>query len=91
VKDAIGWASSFILVCTISKQVYDQWRSGRSEGVSTWLFIGEITSAVGFAVYSWMLHNLVYVVANGCTLLSSIIGVVVLVRNRRRGEARERG
>jgi MtN3 and saliva related transmembrane protein len=54
------------------------------------LFIGEITSAAGFAVYSWMLHNIVYVVANGFTLLSSVIGVVVLVRNRRRQAARER-
>jgi uncharacterized protein with PQ loop repeat len=89
VKDAIGWASSFILVCTISKQVYDQWRTGRSEGVSTWLFIGEMASATGFAAYSWMLHNVVYVVANGFTLLSSVIGFVVLLRNRRRA-ARER-
>jgi hypothetical protein len=54
------------------------------------LFIGEVTSALGFAVYSWMLHNIVYVVANGFTLLSSIVGIVVLVRNRRRGAARER-
>ena len=66
-KDAIGWVSSFVLVLTISKQVYDQWRDGRSEGVSIWLFIGEIVSATGFAVYSWMLNNPVYMVANGMT------------------------
>jgi len=56
---------------------------------NTWLFIGEMASATGFAAYSWMLHNIVYVVANGFTLLSSVIGFVVLLRNRRRA-ARER-
>jgi uncharacterized protein with PQ loop repeat len=88
VKDVIGWISSFVLVLTISKQVYDQWRDGKSEGVSIWLFIGEIASASGFAVYSWMIHNPVYMVANGMTLLSSIAGLVVLRRNRRRTAAR---
>jgi uncharacterized protein with PQ loop repeat len=82
-KDAIGWGSAFILVLTISKQVYDQWRDGKSEGVSPWLFVGEIASATGFAVYSWIVQNTVYIVANALTLVASVLGLVILLRNRR--------
>ena len=82
--DAIGWTSAFILVLTIAKQVYDQWKDGRSEGVSTWLFAGQLLSAVGFAIYSWILGNAVYVAANGLTFAASIAGILILIRNRRR-------
>lgn len=86
-KEAIGWCSSFVLVLTISKQVYNQWRDGRSEGVSAWLFIGEIAAAAGFAVYSWLVRNTIYIVANCLTLISSIAGLIILLRNRRRSRS----
>jgi len=84
VKDIIGWVSAFILLLTISKQVYSQWKDGRSEGVSIWLFIGQLAAAAGFATYSWMVGNVVYIVANILTFLTSIVGLVILMRNRRR-------
>jgi MtN3 and saliva related transmembrane protein len=89
VKEAIGWGAAFILVLTISKQVYDQWKEGKSEGVSPWLFIGQLGAAIGFAVYSWLVGNIVYIVANGLTFAASIVGLVILLRNRKRqrGEA----
>ena len=31
--ELVGWASSFILVLTIGKQIYKQWQEGRSESV----------------------------------------------------------
>jgi MtN3 and saliva related transmembrane protein len=76
--EAIGWASSFILVLTIAKQVYKQWQEGSSEGVSIWLFIGEIAASAGFAVYSWLLHNWVFVVTNTAMLLSSLAGLAIV-------------
>jgi MtN3 and saliva related transmembrane protein len=89
VKDAIGWGSAFILVLTISKQVYDQWKEGKSEGVSHWLFIGQLAAATGFGAYSWLVGNIVYIVANCLTFIASIIGLIILLRNRRKqsGEA----
>ena len=33
---------------TIAKQVYKQWHEGTSEGVSKWLFLGQIAASVGF-------------------------------------------
>jgi MtN3 and saliva related transmembrane protein len=87
VREIIGWCSSFVLVLTISKQVFDQWREGRSEGVSTWLFIGQIIAGIGFAVYSWLVGNTVFLVANCLTLIRSIAGLVTLFRNRRRSRS----
>ncbi len=72
--EAIGWFSSFILVLTIGKQVYKQWKSGSSEGVSKWLFVGQITASMGFTVYSVMVRNWVFVVTNGLMLVSAIVG-----------------
>jgi MtN3 and saliva related transmembrane protein len=81
--EAIGWISSFILVLTIAKQVYKQWQEGSSEGVSKWLFIGEITASLGFAIYSWLLNNWVFVVTNIAMLLSSLAGLAIVYWHKR--------
>jgi MtN3 and saliva related transmembrane protein len=81
--EAIGWISSFILVLTIAKQVYKQWQEGSSEGVSKWLFIGEITASLGFAIYSWLLNNWVFVVTNIAMLLSSLAGLGIVYWHKR--------
>ncbi|WP_224243100.1 hypothetical protein [Hyalangium gracile] len=86
--EALGWFSSFVLVLTISSQVYKQWRSGTSEGVSKWLFVGQITASVGFTIYSIQVGNWVFVVTNALMLLSAIIGGIIVIRHRR---ARRRG
>jgi len=50
--EILGWASSLILLATLVKQVYKQWNDGSSEGISKWLFIGQLAASVGFTVYS---------------------------------------
>lgn len=82
-SEAIGWFSSFILVLTIGKQVYKQWKSGSSEGVSKWLFVGQITASTGFTLYSVMVRNWVFVVTNALLLLSAIVGVFIVFKHRR--------
>ena len=92
--EVIGWFSSFILVLTISKQVHKQWKSGSSEGVSKWLFVGQITASVGFTFYSFLVRNWVFVVTNALLLLSAIVGGVIVLRHRRaerRGTGRSVG
>jgi MtN3 and saliva related transmembrane protein len=86
--EAIGWVSSFILVLTIAKQVYKQWHEGSSEGVSKWLFIGQISASLGFTIYSWLVNNWVFVVTNALMLLNGLLGLVIVFRHRRR-ERRE--
>ena len=85
--EAIGWASSLILILTIGKQVFKQWHEGSSEGVSKWLFIGQMAASAGFTVYSWLIGNWVFVVTNLVMLLSAIVGLVIVLYHKRR-EAR---
>jgi MtN3 and saliva related transmembrane protein len=84
ITEMIGWASSMILVLTISKQIYKQWREESSEGVSKWLFIGQVAASIGFTIYSWLVKNWVFVVTNSLMLLNAFVGLGILLRHRRR-------
>ncbi len=87
--EAIGWASSFILVLTIAKQVYKQWHEGSSEGVSTWLFVGQLAASTGFTIYSWLVGNWVFVVTNILMLLNGLVGLLIVLRHRRREQQQQ--
>lgn len=81
--EIIGWASSLILLLTIIMQVKKQWQTGSNEGVSKWLFTGQLASSVGFTVYSVLTWNLVFIFTNSILLLSNIVGVIIFLKNRR--------
>ena len=81
--DMVGWLSALILILTISRQVYTQWRTKRTEGVSRWLFIGQVAASAGFVVYSVLVENWVFVVANSCMLLTALAGQCIYMRNKR--------
>lgn len=80
--EIIGWASSLILLLTLIKQVHKQWKDKTSEGVSMWLFIGQIAASVGFTVYSILLSNWVFIVTNSLLLINSAIGVYFYFKYR---------
>lgn len=82
--ELIGWCSSFILVLTIARQVYKQWREGTSEGVSKWLFIGQMSASLGFTIYSWLVNNWVFVVTNAVMLLGGMTGLFIVLLHRKR-------
>ena len=84
--EAIGWASSLILVLTIARQVIKQWREGTSEGVSTWLFVGQMAASIGFTIYSVLVRNWVFVVTNGLMVLNGLAGLFITLHFRRRGQ-----
>jgi MtN3 and saliva related transmembrane protein len=42
--EIIGWAAAIVLLLTIGKQVHKQWRDKTSEGISKWLFAGQVTA-----------------------------------------------
>jgi MtN3 and saliva related transmembrane protein len=81
--DAIGWASSAILIATLVKQVHTQATRGAGR-LSRWLFAGQIAASVGFLTYSVMLDNLVFIVSNTVILLTAITGQWLTVRAERR-------
>jgi uncharacterized protein with PQ loop repeat len=88
--ELLGWSSSIILLATLIRQVYAQWRSRATAGLSKWLFIGQCAASVGYTVYSLLLHNWVYVSSNIAILVTAIVGESLYLRNRRaaRREAR---
>jgi len=83
--ELIGWASSVILVLTISKQIYKQWDAGTSAGVSRWLFVGQLAASSGFTIYSFLVRNWVFVATNAMMACSAVIGLLVLLRHRSQG------
>ena len=82
--ELIGWTSSAVLLATIARQVYTQWKTKSTAGVSHWLFIGQVTASTGFTIYSSLLHNWVYVVSNIALLITAVIGQIIYKRNKRR-------
>ena len=74
--EAIGWASSAILLATLVRQIVKQSQQG-AEGVSHWLFAGQSVASLGFVVYSVLLDNWVFIVTNGLILLTAVVGFVL--------------
>jgi MtN3 and saliva related transmembrane protein len=90
ITEVIGWASSTILLLTISKQIYKQWQEQSSEGVSKWLFIGQVAASLGFTVYSWLLSNWVFVVTNALMFISAFVGLGIVLYHQRRDARSEK-
>jgi MtN3 and saliva related transmembrane protein len=85
--EVIGWVSSTVLLVTIGRQVYSQWRSGATRGLSKWLFIGQISASVGFIIYSFLLRNWVFLASNIAMIVTAIIGEWVYLANRRKSNS----
>jgi len=75
--------SSLILLLTITNQVYRQWRRGSSDGVSPWLFVGQITASLGFLVYSVSVENWVFTVTNALLTISAAVGCAITTSQQR--------
>jgi uncharacterized protein with PQ loop repeat len=73
--EIIGWASSLILLATLVKQVYKQWSQGTGEGISQWLFLGQLAASIGFTIYSYLVGSWVFMVTNFLLTLNNIIGI----------------
>lgn len=82
--ELIGWLAAGILLATVARQVYAQCRSGSAQGVSKWLFVGQIVASVLFVAYSWLVGNWVFVSTNILMLITAIVGQAIYLRNRQR-------
>jgi MtN3 and saliva related transmembrane protein len=85
--EMIGWASSAILLATLSRQIWQQWKARHTDGVSPWLFIGQFAASLGFTAYSALIGNGVFVVTNLALAISAIVGLIVLQLHRARRPA----
>jgi MtN3 and saliva related transmembrane protein len=88
VTELIGWMAASVLLATMGRQVYTQWRDGTSKGVSKWLFIGQLAASLGFIMYSWQLGNGVFVVTNALMLLTAGLGQWIYLSNKKEVVAR---
>ncbi|MFY2564371.1 hypothetical protein ACN469_42680 [Corallococcus terminator] len=83
--EAVGWFSSFVLLMTLGTQIHKQWKSGSSQDVSQWLFLGQMAASLGFTVYSVLVRNWVFVVTNALLLVSAVLGELIVLMHRRKG------
>ncbi len=82
--EIIGWASSIILLITLVQQVYKQWKEGTGEGISKWLFAGQVAASIGFTVYSYMVGNWVFTITNAILTINNLFGLWLSLYFRRR-------
>lgn len=87
--EVVGWASSFILLLTLVKQVYKQWSDKTAEGISKWLFIGQLAASIGFTYYSFQTGNWVFTFTNGALTINNVIGIALYFIFRSRAGKRE--
>ncbi len=78
--EILGWASSTILLLTLVKQVYKQWKDRTSEGISKWLFVGQLAASIGFTVYSFATGSWVFAFTNAALTLNNLIGIYLYFR-----------
>lgn len=72
-----------MLILTLARQIHAQSQQEHLQGVSHWLFLGQIAASIGFIIYSWMLRNWVFITTSSLILLTAIIGQIVLWRRLR--------
>jgi hypothetical protein len=66
------------------RQVYAQWKTQATAGVSRWLFAGQLAASIGYTIYSALLHNWVFLSSNIAILCTALLGEALYLRNRRR-------
>jgi MtN3 and saliva related transmembrane protein len=89
--DALGWFASALLIATVSRQVWKQWRERCIDGVSSWLFLGQMATSAAFIAYSWLLQNWIFVVSNVFLFAAAVAGEVLrrsIVREEAAGGTR---
>lgn len=87
--DVLGWAASAVLLLTLGRQVWVQWKEQRTEGLSSGLFLGQMTASAGFVVYSVLVGNAVFVLTNAALFATAITGQWIYRRNLRREKAQD--
>jgi MtN3 and saliva related transmembrane protein len=78
----VGWFASLILLFTIGKQIYKQWREQTVKGISKWLFAGQTTAELGFVIYSYLVRDWVFVATNLALLIENFVGLCLFYKYR---------
>jgi uncharacterized protein with PQ loop repeat len=84
--DWVGWLAGMVLLVTVSRQVWTQYRTRSAAGVSRWLFTGQVAASSGFVIYSFAKGDVLFVATNLMMLIVAITGKVIDWHNRRRAD-----
>ena len=76
----IGWIASAVLFLTLLGQLRAQHGSRSTQGVSPMLYAGQILASVGFAVYSGLIGNWIFLVTNVLLVGAAVGGLVMWLR-----------
>lgn len=79
----VGWFSTLVLLATLIRQVLVQWNDKNTKGVSAWLFVGQLTSSIGFIVYSALVGNRIFIITNSLIATVAIVGELVYLKNQK--------
>jgi MtN3 and saliva related transmembrane protein len=82
--EPLGWLASLILLSTIGRQIWRQAHAPTVEGVSKWLFIGQMMASVLYLVYSILVKNPVFIASNAALLIAGITGQVIYLQRKKR-------
>lgn len=82
--EPLGWLASIILLSTIARQIWRQAHARTVEGVSKWLFIGQMSASALYLVYSVLVANPVFIASNAALLVAGVTGQVIYLRRRQR-------
>ncbi|WP_018749071.1 SemiSWEET family transporter [Chitiniphilus shinanonensis] len=84
--DAVQWigiVSALVLLITLLRQIRVQWTSRDVEGVSGWLFAGQMCASAGFLCYSWLIGDTVFIFINVMGLTTALLGQGIYWYKRR--------
>jgi MtN3 and saliva related transmembrane protein len=89
VSHLFGYAASVILLVTIATQIRNQWKHRTIEGVSPWLFVGQLAASIGFAIHSAIIASTLFVVTNVLLGVSAMVGMAMWLVLQRRNNRRQ--
>lgn len=73
--EILGWSSSVILLVTLVIQIRKQWKGASSEGISQWLFVGQLAASIGFTVFSIATGSWVFAFTNSALSIANLIAL----------------
>jgi hypothetical protein len=84
--ELIGWTAAAILLATLGRQVYPQWRHRTSNVFPSGFLLAKAPHRSGCHLYSWLVESWVFVAKNALTLLTACLArrcIAVLERGAR--------
>jgi hypothetical protein len=82
-SELIGWPAAAILFLRLSRQVYAQWRDGKSPGCLALAVRQAMRGISWFCVPFLAAGQWVFVITNAPILVTPVVGEFIYLRNRR--------